>query len=121
MRPAVWKYDAGREYSTEERCYINELLGQTDDPELSVARARVEPGVTTAWHALDGVVERYVILEGTGRVEVGDLEAREVGPGDLVYIPAATRQRITNTGASDLIFLCLCTPPFNAERYQSLE
>jgi mannose-6-phosphate isomerase-like protein (cupin superfamily) len=42
------------------------------DAEVSVARAQMEPGVTTRWHRLHGVTERYLILEGQGRVEVGD-------------------------------------------------
>ncbi|MES1263705.1 MAG: cupin domain-containing protein, partial [Peristeroidobacter soli] len=81
----------------------------------------VEPGVTTRWHRLAGTIERYVILEGRGRVEVGSLEAREVGPGDVVLIPAMCRQRITNTGAADLVFLAICTPRFEQANYQDLE
>lgn len=33
------------------------------------------PGVTTRWHRVKGTSERYVILEGKGRVEVGTLAA----------------------------------------------
>jgi hypothetical protein len=36
----------------EERCFISEGEGVQADPALSVARARVEPGVTTSWHAM---------------------------------------------------------------------
>ena len=106
------RYDSSAEFYTDERCFINELLGVNDDSDLSVARARVEPGVTTAWHSLRGVTERYVILEGRGEVEIGEDSPVEVGPGDLVLIPPDTRQRISNIGKHDLVFLCLCTPPF---------
>lgn len=109
------------EYYTSERCYITELSNSPDDPELSVARARVEPGVTTRWHRLKGTTERYVIREGRGRVEVGDLPPQEVQSGDVVIIPPETPQRITNLGSGDLIFLALCTPRFRREVYEEEE
>jgi mannose-6-phosphate isomerase-like protein (cupin superfamily) len=91
------------------------------DPDVSLARARVEPGVTTALHRLQGVAERYVLLAGTGRVEIASLPPMDVGPGDVVLIPAGAEQRITNTGQSDLVFLCICTPPFTPDCYEDCE
>jgi mannose-6-phosphate isomerase-like protein (cupin superfamily) len=78
------------------------------------------PGATTRWHRVQGTIERYVILEGKGLVEVGNLPPQEVGPGDVVIIPAGCRQRITNIGEKDLVFLCFCTPRFLQEAYQDL-
>jgi mannose-6-phosphate isomerase-like protein (cupin superfamily) len=121
MIEGVIKFDSSKEYETDERCFINELLGGASDRHVSIARARVSPGVTTAWHELDGIEERYVILQGQGRVEVGERPPTDVGPGDVVGIPANIRQRITNTGDTDLIFLCICTPPFASDRYRDLE
>lgn len=109
------------EFWTAERCYIVELSNSADDPGVSVARARVEPGITTSLHRLRGVDERYVIVEGRGRVEVGQELAAEVSPGDVVWIPRDTGQRITNLGDSDLVFLCVCTPRFTPECYEDLE
>ena len=109
------------EFATEERCHIVEIGNDAGDEQLSVARARVEPGVTTAWHSLRGISERYLIIAGQGLVEVGDLEPAPVGPGDLVRIPPDVRQRITNTGNEQLVFYALCTPRFNAGAYLSLE
>ncbi len=115
-----------REREAEERyyregCFITELCNSADDPDCSIARARVEPGVTTRLHRLAGIVERYVILEGQGRAEVGDLAPADVGPGDVVQIPAGCGQRITNTGESDLIFLAICTPRFRPEAYEDTD
>ena len=104
-----------------EGCFITEWWNSTADTELSVARARVEPGVTTRWHRLRGVTERYLILEGRGRVEVGDLSPEQVGPGAVVLIPPGIRQRITNTGEGDLLLLAVCTPRFIRTVYQDLE
>ena len=121
MRETIKPFDATAEYYTPERCHILELSNIADDPDVSIARARVEPGVTTRWHRLAGTTERYVIVEGRGRVEVGDLPAQEVGPGDVVVIPPGWRQRIANVGDGDLVFLAICTPRFRAEGYEDVD
>jgi mannose-6-phosphate isomerase-like protein (cupin superfamily) len=120
MNPIILKQDLSKEFKTPERCFILESLNAANDS-LSVARARVEPGITTKWHSVEGTAERYIIAEGKGRVEVGKLQPMDVGPGDVVLIPAAVRQRITNIGDRDLIFYCVCTPPFAQQNYRELE
>ncbi|MGR9074433.1 MAG: cupin domain-containing protein, partial [Gammaproteobacteria bacterium] len=118
MKESVKTRDSSREFHTREKCHITELSNSPDDPEVSIAQARVEPGVTTLWHRLSGTAERYCILEGIGLVEIGDLPPQEVKPGDVVLIPPMTRQRITNIGPVDLIFLAVCTPRFSNEVYE---
>jgi mannose-6-phosphate isomerase-like protein (cupin superfamily) len=44
-----------------------------------------------------------------------------VGPGAVVLISPDTRQRITNTGLTDLIFLAICTPRFSLAGYEDVE
>lgn len=110
-KPEVW---------TDERCFITELVNEPAWAEFSLARCRVEPGITTQLHALT-VHEFYVIEEGSGSVEIDRGGDREVGPGDVVTIPKQVAQRITNTGSTDLVFLCLCTPRFLQDCYTSLE
>ncbi len=109
------------EIYTPEKCYITELSNSDNDPDASIARARVEPGVTTQWHRLKQTIERYFILSGKGMVEVGSLPAQEVNAGDTVLIPAMCRQRISNIGSKDLIFLAICTPRFTDEAYAKIE
>lgn len=121
MREEVRKMQPACEFYTPEGCYINELSNSDADPEASIARARVRPGVTTRWHRLDGITERYVIISGAGRVEAGDLPAQHVTAGDVVLIPPGCRQRISNTGDDDLVFLALCTPRFRQEAYEDID
>ena len=121
MQPQISRANSSKEFFTPERCFILETWNSPDDGLMSIARARVEPGVTTQWHALDGVTERYIIFEGRGKMEVGDLPPADVGPSDTVFVPAGVRQRITNPGQSDLVFFCICTPRFFPECYRSLE
>jgi mannose-6-phosphate isomerase-like protein (cupin superfamily) len=116
-KPCIKKYQPNKEYFFTEGCFINEISNSADDPGLSIARARLEPGKTTKWHILSGVIERYVILEGSARVEVGDLDPQQVSVGDVVIIPSQVRQRIRNTGKSDLVFLAICSPRFEESVY----
>lgn len=113
--------DSAREFFTEERCHILELSNSPDDPGVSIARARVEPGVTTRKHRVTGTIERYILLEGTGRVSIEGMVDQDVGGGDVVVIAANAVQSIANTGAVDLIFFCICTPRFEWGNYESLE
>jgi mannose-6-phosphate isomerase-like protein (cupin superfamily) len=121
LGPCIDHPDEREEYPIVEGCGVLEIWNRPDDPALSVARARVAPGVTTRWHRLAGTIERYLILAGRGRVEVGDLAPESVGPGDLIYIPAGCPQRIANLGDTDLLFLALCTPRFTHAAYEDLD
>lgn len=121
MDSSIRRLDLAREFATPERCWITETYNTREDPSISIARARVEPGVTTAWHAVEGTVERYIVAEGRGRVEVGELSPTEVQAGDVVIIPAGVRQRIENVGHADLVFYCVCTPRFEERNYRALE
>ncbi|MEH6357588.1 MAG: cupin domain-containing protein [Pseudomonadales bacterium] len=120
MKAYINSLNPDDEFYIAERCFITELSNSPDDPDVSIAKARIEPGVTTAWHRLKDTTERYVLISGKGLVEVGDLPAKEVTFGDTVIIPAMCRQRITNTGSEDLIFLAICSPRFLVDCYEEL-
>ena len=120
MQPQIFKPSESDEFFIEEGIFILENLNAPDDPAASIARARLPEGRQTRWHYLVGTVERYLIASGQGRVEVGDLPPTDVFPGDVVVIPAGTRQRIENTGKGDLVFFCVCTPRFRAENYREM-
>ncbi|MDP2619115.1 MAG: cupin domain-containing protein [Hyphomicrobiales bacterium] len=109
------------EFYTDERCYIVEIHNRNDDEACSIARARVAPGVTTQLHALRAIDERYVIIDGKGSVEIDGGSPTPVRPLDVVAIVAGRSQRITNTGDTDLLFLCICTPRFDTSRYVNME
>lgn len=110
-KPEVW---------TRERCFITELVNNDSWPEFSLARCRVEPGVSTELHSLS-VHEVYVIERGCGLMRVGDETPYEVGPGDTVSIPKHVAQNISNLSGNDLVFTCVCTPRFSQNCYTSLE
>lgn len=119
--PAIRLLAEAEEYYTPERCHIRELSNTADDPAVSIAQARVAPGVTTRWHRLSDTTERYVILQGEGRAEIGHLPPRTVRPGDVVLIPPGCPQRIANMGGTDLLFLAICSPRFRPAAYEDID
>lgn len=121
MKECIKHPDQSTEFWTTEKCYIVELSNSPDDPDVSIAKARVAPGVTTRWHRVNNISERYYILSGKGVVEVGNLPPEEVLSGDVVLIPPSVRQRITNSGADDLIFLAICSPRFTEDAYEDID
>ena len=121
MHPKIVKPDPKAEFPTPEGCFILETWNTAEDESVSIARARVSPGTATVRHRLEGIVERYLIVEGMGLVEVGSLAPVQLVPGEMAVIPAGTRQRITNTGPTDLVFYCICTPRFRQECYRACD
>ncbi len=115
------KRDENGEFYTRERCFITEVLNCSDSADLSIARCRVEVGVTTELHSLKDIVETYYIEKGEGMMDDGQSTPFKVGAGDCVTIPENQAQRIQNSGQEDLVFMVVCRPRFTPEKYQPLE
>jgi mannose-6-phosphate isomerase-like protein (cupin superfamily) len=58
----------------------------------------------------------YVIVEGTGRMRVGE-EEEEVVTGDLIYIPPNLVHAIENRSEDVLSYLSAATPAFDIAAY----
>ena len=121
MDAQIVRPDPAGEFMTPERCSIVEVWNDPTDSSASMALARVEPKITTQLLRLNGVSERYLIVQGTGMVRVGQNLFEGVSQGDAVLIPAGTPQQISNVGDGDLLFYCICTPRFSLECYESLD
>ena len=120
IKPKIITESSENEEYTLERLFITEMWNRVEDPDVSIAKAKVKPGVTTALHYLDGVDEKYIIISGEGVMEIEGLALAEVSPGDVVVIPANSAQRITNIGQQDMIFYCICTPRFTNTCYHAV-
>ncbi len=120
--PFLARLDESKEFYTDERCHILEMLHNQSEGTFSIARARVEPGVVTAWHRLKDTEEYYYILSGEGIMEINEEPEMNVRAGDIVTIPSGASQRITNPDLEkDLLFLAICSPPFHDKAYEGLE
>jgi mannose-6-phosphate isomerase-like protein (cupin superfamily) len=118
MQAEISRPNEAEEFPTEEQCYILELWNREYDDAVSVARARVEPGIATRPHSVGETIERYLIVKGSAIVHVEGLGPQTVKPGDLVLIPPGAVQWIENIGRRDLVFYAICTPRFKPEVYR---
>jgi mannose-6-phosphate isomerase-like protein (cupin superfamily) len=100
-------------FTTKDGSEIRELLAHRNSciAKQSLAEARLPPGASTTPHYHPRTEEIYYVLEGAGRMRIGD-EARDVGPGDAIAIPPGAVHMIVNTGAGTLRFLCCCAPGY---------
>jgi mannose-6-phosphate isomerase-like protein (cupin superfamily) len=106
------------EFCTDDHYYVTEWWNSPEDSALSVARLRVEPGISTRAYRLRGVTERYLFLSGHGLIEI-DGTNREVEPGDGLLIKAGSWRCITNMGERDLGLLSICRPRFKRMSHES--
>ena len=100
-------------FTTKDGSEIRELLAHRNSciQKQSLAEARLPPGASTTPHYHPLTEEIYYLLEGRGRMRIGD-EMRDVGPGDAIAIPPGAVHTITNTGTETLRFLCCCAPAY---------
>ena len=103
-------------FITKDGSEIRSILDRTNSSAAhqSLAEATLPPGAVTEAHRHPHTEEIYYILRGVGRMTIG-AEQREVGPGDGILIPPATRHTIQNVGQEPLVFLCCCAPPYADE------
>lgn len=100
-------------FRTKDGSEIRELLAHRNSciRKQTLAEARLRPGAGTTPHHHVKTEEIYYIVEGQGRMRLGD-ELRDVGPGDAVAIPPGAVHQITNIGPGVLKFLCSCAPGY---------
>lgn len=103
-------------FVTKDGSEIRELLAHRNSclRQQSLAEARLPPGGQTTPHYHVRTEEIYYILEGSGRMQIGQ-ESRPVGPGDAIAIPPGAVHTIRNTGGGPLRFLCCCAPAYEHE------
>jgi mannose-6-phosphate isomerase-like protein (cupin superfamily) len=99
------------EFIAGDNCTLRQIL-HPDKTRLairySLAHAVVHQGETTWRHRLK-TSEVYYIIEGEGIMHI-DNESAPVHPGSTVYIPPLAAQCITNSGTTDLEFVCIVDP-----------
>ena len=115
----VKKRAMAKPFVTRDTSIIREILAPGNAPgeirNQSLAEATLPPGGSTEPHYHPVTEEIYYILEGSGRMRIGD-ETRDVVPGDGIAIPPGAPHQITNLSAdSDLVFLCCCAPAYTHE------
>ena len=71
---------------------------------------RLKPGQASTRHRHQRQVELYVVLEGEGRLRVGD-ELLTLAPLSAVLVQPRTVRQVFNDGEADALWLVVGTPP----------
>ena len=79
----------------------------------SLAEASLGPGASTQRHYHVASEEIYLMVEGSGELEV-DGDRGRVGPGDAILIPPGAWHELT-AAADGVRLLCCCVPPYSDE------
>ncbi|MGH3041054.1 MAG: cupin domain-containing protein [Gaiellaceae bacterium] len=103
-------------FTTLDGSTIRVLLDARDGgaSKQSLAEATLVSGAATRRHYHARTEEIYVLLEGSGSMEV-DGEEHRVGPGDAILIPPRAWHEIRADSGSELRFLCCCSPQYADE------
>jgi len=109
----ISRYKNIKPYITRDNSEIRELMhpDSYDNQLQSLAEAIIKPGQTTLLHLHKKSEELYFILQGEGKMQLGD-DIFSVKKGDTICITPKTKHRIENTGANDLKILCCCAPAY---------
>ncbi len=76
----------------------------------SLAEASLDAGQSTQRHYHAASEEIYLIVDGSGDLEV-DGETREVGAGDAILIPPGAWHELV-AGSAGVRLLCCCVPAY---------
>jgi mannose-6-phosphate isomerase-like protein (cupin superfamily) len=99
-----------------DKTILRELLHPGRDAATigySLAYAKLTQGTASLPHRMK-TSEVYYFISGRGRMHV-DGKSAAVGATQTVYVPPGALQYVENTGAEDLVFLCIVDPAWRAE------
>jgi mannose-6-phosphate isomerase-like protein (cupin superfamily) len=80
---------------------------------VQVVVMALKPGEDIGSEVHEHTDQVLTFVEGYARAEV-DGEVRDVGPGDIVIVPAGMRHDFTNVGHTDLKLYTIYSPPNHA-------
>lgn len=103
--------------SVGEGVFRQVLIGPEEGPHFAMRRFTIEPGGYLPKHTNEVEHEQYV-LRGRAQIGIGD-EVYEVGPGDVVFIPAGVPHWYRCVGEEPFEFICVV--PNRPDRMTLLE
>lgn len=104
--------DAFWRESNQMKVLNTDLGKQLEAGSLGARLWRLRPGEASTKHRHEREQELYVLLEGRGRIRIGD-EVLELGPLDALLVePDTVRQVFNDTDADALWLVCGAPPEF---------
>lgn len=87
-----------------------DLAGQVEATKLGARLWRLRPGQASTKHRHFKEEEFYVLLEGRGRIRIGE-ESLELGPLDSILVEPETVRQVFNDTDADALWLVVGAPP----------
>ena len=91
----------------------------TGGERFSAGVVRLDPGKGHERHSHPDSDEILFVISGEGQQEVAD-ETREIGAGELVFVPEGVEHGTVNTGWEPLVLLAVYAPPGPEETLREL-
>ena len=91
-----------------------DLAKQLEAKTLGARLWRLAPGQANTKHRHAEQEELYVLLEGTGRIRVGEEDPLTLEPLDALVIEPRTLRQVFNDGEQDALWLVVGAPPESA-------
>ncbi len=88
-----------------------DLAKQLEAATLAARFWRLTPGQASTRHRHTTQTELYVVLEGTGRMRVGDDEPLTLAPQSTVLVEPDEVRQVFNDTDADALWLVVGTPP----------
>lgn len=113
MKPRLINIEDCPQFVTKDTSRIREILAPRNSllKKQSLAEAVVPVGGATEEHFHATSEEIYYIISGIGEMQV-EGESFPVRAGDAIALLPGEKHKIWNRGESDLVFLCMCVPPY---------
>lgn len=106
--------DAFWRESNQMRIANTDLAGQLGAEEVGARLWRLAPGQASTWHRHTSQEELYLLLEGEGRIRVGEPgttgDTTTLGPLDSMRIAPGTMRQIFNDTAYEALWLVFGAP-----------
>jgi mannose-6-phosphate isomerase-like protein (cupin superfamily) len=112
--------DAFWRESNQMRVLNTDLGKQLEAGSLGARFWRLQPGQASTKHRHFATEELYVVLEGRGRVRVGD-ETLELGPLDALLVEPESVRQVFNDTEEDALWLIFGAPPEAANTLEMSE
>ena len=113
--------DAYWRESNQMKVLNTDLGKQLGSGSLGARLWRLRPGQASTRHRHLGQEELYVLLEGQGRIRIGDAEPLTLAPMDSLLVEAGTVRQIFNDTGADALWLACGAPPEAANTLEMSE
>lgn len=112
--------DAHWRESNQMRVLNTDLAKQLGATALGARLWRLRPGQASTRHRHGTQEELYAVLEGRGRIRVGD-ELLDLAPGDFLLVAPDGARQIFNDTEDDALWLVVGAPPEAANTLEMSE